>query len=66
MKKLAGDVVDRGGQVIVPDRTAMGEWAVWASSVTKATVVDIDDPRSPWTRCDMYGAGVGSASRSSF
>lgn len=44
LKKLAGDVVDRGGRVVCVDRTPVGEYANWATSVTDATVVDIADP----------------------
>ncbi|MGL5823590.1 MAG: ATP-binding protein [Nocardioides sp.] len=65
-KKLAGDVVDRGGQIIVPDRTAMGEWAHWAASVTKATVVDIADPVVSLDPLRMYGPVVGSRITQSF
>ena len=66
MKKLAGDIVDRGGQIIVPDRTAMGEWAEWAASVTKATVVDIADPTVSLDPLRMYGPRVGSRITQSF
>lgn len=66
LEKLAGDVVDRGGQIIVPDRTAMGEWAEWAASVTKATVVDIADPQVSLDPLRMYGPIVGSRITQSF
>jgi hypothetical protein len=66
-KELAGDVVDRGREIVVPDRTAM-ESTPWAASVTKATVVDINDPtvRSPWTRraCTALESAPASPSRS--
>lgn len=32
LMKLAGDVVDRGGQLVIADRTDKGEWASWASN----------------------------------
>lgn len=66
MKKLAGDIVDRGGQIIVPDRTAMGEWAHWAESVTRATLVDISDPKVSLDPLRMYGPGTGSRITQSF
>lgn len=44
LKKVAGDVLDRGGRIIVPDRTEMGEWAAWAQSVTDAKIVDVANP----------------------
>ncbi len=44
LKGLAGDVLDRGGRIFVPDRTEMGEWARWAQSVTDPKVVDVADP----------------------
>ncbi|WP_203338613.1 ATP-binding protein [Nocardioides limicola] len=65
-KKLAGDVVDRGGQIVVPDRTAMGEWAFWASSVTDAVVVDIADPAVSLDPLRMYGRVTGSRITQSF
>jgi hypothetical protein len=65
-KKLAGDVVDRGGQLITVDRTAMGEWAQWAASVTEATVVDIAAPRVSLDPLRMYGPGIGARITQSF
>ena len=44
LKKISGDLLDRGGRIIVPDRTEMGEWAKWATSVTDAKIVDVADP----------------------
>jgi hypothetical protein len=65
-KKLAGDAVDRGGQLITVDRTVMGEWAHWASSVTSATVVDVADPAVSLDPLRMYGASIGSRITQSF
>lgn len=65
-KKLAGDVVDRGGQIVVPDRTAMGEWAHWAASVTEALIVDIADPKVSLDPLRMYGSRTGSRITQSF
>lgn len=59
LKSLAGDVVDRGGQIVVPDRTAMGEWADWATAVTEAQIVDLSDPEVSLDPLRMYGPAVG-------
>lgn len=66
MKKLCGDVVDRGGQIVVPDRTKVGEWAYWAQSVTEAIVVDIAEPQHSLDPLRMYGPVVGSRITQSF
>lgn len=66
MKTICGAVVDRGGQIVVPDRTAMGEWAHWASSVTRAVVVDIAAPEVSLDPLRMYGPGVGGRITQSF
>lgn len=44
LKKVAGAIVDRGGRIIVSDRTDMGEWVLWASSLTNPRVVDVSRP----------------------
>jgi len=66
LKKLAGDVVDRGGRVICADRTQMGEYASWARSVTRATVVDINDPTVSLDPLRLFGAAAGSRVTQSF
>lgn len=60
LKKVAGDVLDRGGRVIVPDRTEMGEWAKWARSITRSKIVDVVDPSWSLDPLRLFGAGVGS------
>lgn len=60
LKKLSGDVIDRNGRVIVADRTAMGEWVVWASSVTRAVVVDVSDPELSLDPLRLFGPTIGS------
>lgn len=66
MKKLCGDVVDRGGQVVIPDRTAMGEWAIWAAEVTEAIVVDVADPAVSLDPLRVHGLAVGARVTQSF
>lgn len=66
MKKLCGDVVDRGGQIVVPDRTVVGEWAHWAESVTEAVIVDIAAPQVSLDPLRMYGLEVGGRITKSF
>ena len=60
IKRLAGDVVDRGGRVIAIDRTQMGEYARWASSVTDATVVDVADPTVSLDPLRLFGPTTGA------
>lgn len=66
LKKLAGDVVDRNGRVISADRTQLGEWATWARSVTRATIVDVDDPVASLDPLRLFGARAGSRVTQSF
>ncbi len=66
MKKLCGDVVDRGGQIVVPDRTKMGEWAHWATSVTEAIVVDVAEPVVSLDPLRLFGVTIGSRITQSF
>ncbi len=66
LKKLAGDVIDRGGRVIIADRTAMGEWATWADSVTRAVVIDIADPTLSLDPLRLFGPTIGSRITQSF
>ena len=44
LKTTGNQVVDRGGQVIVVDRTPLGEYALWAEAITDAVVVDTAAP----------------------
>jgi hypothetical protein len=66
LKKLAGDIVDRGGRIVVPDRTSMGEWANWAASVTSATVVDVAAPAVSLDPLRLFGPEVGARVAQSF
>jgi hypothetical protein len=66
LKKLAGDVVDRGGRVICADRTPMGEYANWARSVTQATVIDINAPKVSLDPLRLFGLSAGSRVTQSF
>jgi hypothetical protein len=66
LKGLAGDIVDRGGQIICVDRTTVGEYATWARSVTNATVVDINDPDVSLDPLRLFGPTVGSRATQSF
>jgi hypothetical protein len=66
LKKLAGDVVDRDGRVISADRTQLGEWATWARSVTRAAIVDVDDPVASLDPLRLFGARAGSRVTQSF
>lgn len=66
LKKLAGDVVDRGGRVICIDRTQIAEYATWAGSVTDATVADVADPAASLDPLRLFGPKVGSRAVISF
>lgn len=66
LKKLAGDVVDREGRVISADRTQLGEWATWARSVARATIIDVDDPAASLDPLRLFGARAGSRVTQSF
>lgn len=57
---LSGDVVDRGGQLIIADRTAKGEWATWAGAVTDAVVVDTAEPVLSLDPLRLFGPAAGS------
>lgn len=60
LKKIAGDILDRGGRIIVPDRTEMGEWALWANAVTQSKVVDVVKPSLSLDPIRLFGAVAGS------
>lgn len=62
LKKLAGDVIDRNNRnrVIIADRTAMGEWARWARSVTSVVVVDVSEPALSLDPLRLFGHRIGS------
>ena len=60
LMKLTGDVVDRGGQLVIADRTSKGEWASWADSLTEAVVVNTADPALSLDPLRIFGPAVGS------
>lgn len=66
LKKLAGDVVDRGGRVICIDRTQIGEYATWAASVTNAAVVDIAEPAVSLDPLQLFDSATASRVAQSF
>lgn len=66
LKTLMGGVVDRGGQLVVADRTAMGEYANWARSVTNAVVVDVDNPSWSLDPLRLFGPKAGARIAQSF
>ena len=41
---VSGDIVDRGGQLVIVDRTAKCEWGTWAESVTDSVVISCTSP----------------------
>jgi len=66
LKKLAGDVVDRGGLVVVVDRTEVGEWVTWASSVTDVTIADVVDPVASLDPLRLFPPGLAGRALHSF
>ena len=60
LMKLAGDVIDRGGQLIIADRTVKGEWASWAAALTRAVVVNAADPDLSLDPLRVFGPRTGS------
>lgn len=66
LKKLCGDVVDQQGQVIAIDRTNLGEWEVWARSITDTTVVNVDKPEYSLDPLRLFGSRLGSRVAQSF
>ena len=60
LMKLAGDVVDRRGQLVISDRTAKGEWASWAAELTQAVVVNAADPQLSLDPLRVFGPRTGS------
>ena len=66
LMKLAGDVIDRGGQLIIADRTAKGEWASWAAGLTRAVVVDTSAPALSLDPLRVFGPRIGNRMMQSF
>lgn len=66
LKKLSSDIIDRGGQLIIVDRTEKGEWADWADSMTKAVVVDTAEPKLSLDPLRIFGPRIGSRMMQSF
>lgn len=59
IKSIAGAEVDRGAQAVIVDRTEMGEYEVWASSIADARVVDCSQPRYSLDPLRMFDAQKG-------
>ena len=60
LMKLGGDVIDRGGQLVIADRTVKGEWASWAAALTTAVVVDTSAPELSLDPLRVFGPRTGS------
>lgn len=60
LMKLANDVVDRNGQLVIADRTAKGEWASWAETLTHAVVVNTAEPALSLDPLRLFGPRTGS------
>ena len=66
LKKEAGAILDRGGRVIVTDRTNMGEWAVWAEALTDPRIVDVSQPAWSLDPLRIFDPATGSRVAQSF
>lgn len=66
LKALTGDAIDRGGRVIVADRTDMGEYANWAAAVAGSMVVDAADPAVSLDPLRLFGPKAGARIAQSF
>lgn len=63
---IAGAVRDRGGRLVIVDRTTKAEWASWASSITDAVVIDPTNPTYSLDPLRLFGARSGARIASAF
>lgn len=66
LKKEAGAILDRGGRIIVTDRTTMGEWAVWAEALTDPRIVDVSQPQWSLDPLRIFDLNTGARVAQSF
>lgn len=66
LKKAAGAVLDRGGQLVINDRTAVGEYVQWATSLIDPQIVDVGDPCWSLDPLRVFGPLTGSRVAQSF
>ena len=66
LKKEAGGILDRGGRIIIADRTNMGEWAEWASSLSDPRIVDVSAPQWSLDPLRIFDPVEGSRVAQSF
>lgn len=66
IKKITGSIIDRGGLAVIVDRTQMGEYEMWAESVTDTVVADIAHPKVSLDPLRLFGPGEGARIAQSF
>jgi hypothetical protein len=67
LKSVAGWTIDRGGRVILTDRTSGGEYQKWATSVADTAVASISaDPGWSLDPLRLYGPVAGARIAQSF
>jgi len=66
LMSLAAGVIDRGGQLMIADRTAKGEWASWAGALTKAVVINAAEPELSMDPLRVFGPRIGSRMMQTF
>lgn len=60
LKKVAGSILDRGGRIIVTDRTEMGEWAQWAGALTDPRIVNALEPQWSLDPLRLFDPATGA------
>ncbi|MEA5456809.1 ATP-binding protein [Sinomonas sp. JGH33] len=59
LKKIAGDVIDRGGRVFVLDHSDTKEWADFAGSVTDSVSLEVVNPSHSLDALRLFGPRDG-------
>lgn len=60
LKKVTGDVVDRGGRFVAIDRSSTKEWEYFGRSITDCVTVDLVDPVYSLDPLRVFGLRVGA------
>lgn len=59
LMSMASAIVDRGGQSLIIDHTAEGEYGTWAHSVADAQVLEVVDPAYSMDPIQIFGSDGG-------
>ncbi len=66
LKTIGSAIADRGGQLVIPDTTDMGEYEIWASELTDSVVVDAANPTVSFDPLRIFPGGKGSNAAAAF